>query len=61
MEYIEYDIQINPFSDVVRDLLTAELADLGFESFTEEGQHLVAYIASKTTRNQKSRAFYPEI
>lgn len=57
MEYIEYDIQINPFSDVVRDLLTAELADLGFESFIEEGQHLVAYIASKNHQESEIKGF----
>lgn len=57
MEYIEYDIQIIPFADVVRDILTVELADLGFESFTQEDQHLLAYIASGNHQESEIKKF----
>jgi len=42
MNYVEVYIQTT--DAVVRDILTAELADIGFESFTEDEQSLKAYV-----------------
>lgn len=42
MNYVEVDIHIT--DAVMRDVLTAELADIGFESFTEDEDVLKAYV-----------------
>lgn len=46
MDYIELTCD-KPASDEQFDILIADLADLGFESFTEETDHLLAYIPEK--------------
>ncbi len=43
MEYIELEVDINP-QELGNEILVAELAELGFESFSEEGGTLKAYI-----------------
>lgn len=43
MDYIELDITISPFSPW-NEILTYELAEIGFESFTENDGKLQAYI-----------------
>lgn len=42
--YIKVDFSINPYSDVAADVLSALLADVGFESFVPDGNMLAAYI-----------------
>lgn len=46
MDYIELKCE-KPASDEQLEILIADLADLGFESFTEEADHLLAYIPEK--------------
>lgn len=44
MDYFELKIQVNPPSQEVNEVLIAQLAELGFESFTEDDNGLCAYI-----------------
>ena len=46
MEYIEVSIEITPFSDEHAEIVTAEISELGFESYLTEEPYLKAYIAS---------------
>jgi len=43
MRYIEVKFSVSPFQPWA-DLLSAELGEIGFESFVEEGNHLLAYV-----------------
>lgn len=45
MDYIQLSLEIKP--EAARDIVTAELADYGFESFSEEGNILFGYIPHK--------------
>lgn len=44
MEYIEVSIEITPFQDEFAEIVTAEISDLGFESYLTEDPYLKAYI-----------------
>ncbi len=44
MDYIEVQIKITPYSDDFSDIVVAEIADLGFESYVNEDPYLKAYI-----------------
>lgn len=44
MEYIEVSIEITPFQDEFAEIVTAEISDLGFESYLTEEPYLKAYI-----------------
>ena len=44
MKYFEVKFTMNPFSEVAADLLTASLAEIGFESFSQTEDCLLAYI-----------------
>lgn len=44
MDYLEVSIAVEPFTEDAADWITAEIADLGFESFETEGSCLKAYI-----------------
>ena len=44
MEYIEVSIEITPFSDEHAEIVTAEISELGFESYLTEEPYLKAYI-----------------
>ena len=44
MEYIEVSLEIDPFKDGYADIVTAEISDLGFESYLTEEPYLKAYI-----------------
>lgn len=61
MNYVELDIKTT--DAVMRDVLTAELADLGFESFTEDEQGLKAYVQENMFDGQRLdtmlNALYP--
>jgi len=46
VDYIELTCE-KPRSEEQLEILIAELAELGFESFTEEADHLLAYIPEK--------------
>ncbi|MEI6766430.1 MAG: 50S ribosomal protein L11 methyltransferase [Bacteroidota bacterium] len=45
MDYIQLSLEIKP--DYARDIVTAELSEYGFESFSEEGNILFGYIPHK--------------
>jgi len=44
MRYFEVKCTLSPFSDVAADVLSAELAEIGFESFSQTEDYLLAYI-----------------
>lgn len=44
MDYIEVQIEITPYSDDFAEIVVAEIADLGFESYVNEDPYLKAYI-----------------
>ena len=44
MDYIEVQIEIKPYSDDFADIITAEIEELGFESYVQEDPYLKAYI-----------------
>ena len=44
MEYIEVSLEIDPFRDEYAEIVTAEISDLGFESYLTEEPYLKAYI-----------------
>ena len=47
MDYYEIQLTINPNTEIHRDVLSAFLVDIGFESFVESEQGLTAYIPEK--------------
>ena len=44
MKYLEFSFRTTPCTEVVNDVLSAVLADAGFESFVEQPDGLLAYI-----------------
>ena len=44
MNYLKINIEIKPFEEWVRDVLAAQLGEIGFESFTETETGLEAFI-----------------
>ena len=44
MKYLEFSFHTTPCTEVVNDVLSAVLADAGFESFVEQPDGLLAYI-----------------
>lgn len=44
MDYIEVSVEITPFSEELAECITAELGDIGYESFVVEEPGLKAYI-----------------
>lgn len=44
MDYIELECKITPFDASIGEILIAELADLGYESFVESENGILAYI-----------------
>ncbi|MCL1943306.1 MAG: 50S ribosomal protein L11 methyltransferase [Candidatus Azobacteroides sp.] len=47
MNYYEYSFSIFPNKEFIGDILSALLAEIGFESFVQTGEGLTAYIASE--------------
>lgn len=47
MKYLEVRFSIRPNNETVRDVLAAVLADVGFESFVEYENGLIAYLQQK--------------
>ncbi len=44
MNYLKVNIKIKPFEEWLRDVLAAQLGEIGFESFTETETGLEAFI-----------------
>jgi ribosomal protein L11 methyltransferase len=47
MDYLEFYFRIDPGKSFIGDLLAAELAEIGFESFMEDENGIKAYLPSK--------------
>lgn len=47
MNYIEASFTCNPNNEIIREVLSAELADAGFESFVDNEEGIAAYIQEK--------------
>ncbi|GHT66959.1 ribosomal protein L11 methyltransferase [Bacteroidia bacterium] len=55
MDYYEIQLTLNPNTEIHRDVLSALLADIGFESFVESEQGVTAYIPeNQYSENQLS-------
>jgi len=46
MDYIEIHVKINPFNTIINDLLAADLVEIGFESFSECEDGMLAYVSA---------------
>lgn len=44
MNYLEFTFNIAPYEEINRDILTALLGEIGFDSFVDYETHLLAYI-----------------
>lgn len=55
MKYFEVTCKIQPFSEEAADILSANLAEIGFESFSETEDGLVAYIQQSVWDEDKMR------
>ena len=53
MEYFQLKIEVIPYSGEISEILIAELADIGYEGFFEEGETLHAYIPGKDFREEQ--------
>ncbi|MEI7525115.1 MAG: 50S ribosomal protein L11 methyltransferase [Mariniphaga sp.] len=47
MEYTKTSWKIDPDSEINREILVANLGNIGYESFTEAGEYIEAYIVSR--------------
>lgn len=52
MDYVELKLKIKPFSEEILEILSAELSNLGFESFHENNKMLQAYAPAGIYTNQ---------
>lgn len=52
MDYLKVSIQISPFAEWTRDVVSAELANAGFESFVETENGMEAFIPEKNYSEQ---------
>lgn len=57
-DYEEVRISINPYSVDASDLLAALLADIGFDSFVEEEDNLLAYIPTQDFDPRKLKELF---
>ena len=48
MKYVEVNFICNPDSEIITDVLAAQLSDIGFESFVKSNQGLQAYVPEPT-------------
>ncbi|MDR0428164.1 MAG: 50S ribosomal protein L11 methyltransferase [Dysgonamonadaceae bacterium] len=53
MNYYELQLKIEPNSEINRDLISAFLAEIGFESFVESEKGLDAYISEKNYSEER--------
>lgn len=59
MDYIEIHVKITPNNTVINDLLAAELAEIGFESFSECEDGMLAYVSAVLYDEIKVRNLIP--
>lgn len=55
MKYLEFNFQTSPCTEVVNDVLSAVLAEVGFESFVEQPDGICAYIQAAQCDEQAIR------
>lgn len=59
MDYIEIQVKITPINTVINDLLAAELAEIGFESFSECEVGMLAYVSAAIYDEETLRKHIP--
>lgn len=59
MDYIEIQVKITPINTVINDLLAAELAEVGFESFSECEVGMLAYVSAAIYNEETVRKHIP--
>lgn len=47
MKYLEIQLEIKPNNEAIGDILTSELGNIGFDSFVEDDDKILAYIQEK--------------
>ena len=60
MDYIELHLYISPINTLVNDVLSANLGEIGFESFIECEDGMLAYVPAKIFNEEKFRELIPE-
>lgn len=59
MDYIEIHVKISPINTVVSDLLAADLAEIGYESFSECEDGMLAYVSASSYDEATTRQCIP--
>ncbi|HET9570152.1 MAG TPA: 50S ribosomal protein L11 methyltransferase [Bacteroidales bacterium] len=59
MDYIEFHIKITPINTIINDLLAVDLAEIGFESFSETEDGMLAYVSSALYNKEAIRKTIP--
>jgi ribosomal protein L11 methyltransferase len=60
MDYIEIHVKITPVNTIVNDLLAAGLAEIGYESFSECEDGLLAYVSAAQYDKNTTRQCIPD-
>ena len=60
MDYYEYNFSISP-TEVFTDILISHLADKGFESFSETGDGVLAYVQEKMENEEEVKKIITEM
>ncbi len=60
MEYTKTSWKIDPDSEINREILVANLGNIGYESFTETGEYIEAYIVSRDFSQEGLSDLFPE-
>ncbi len=59
MDYIEIHVKITPLNTIVNDLLAVDLAEIGFESFIECEDGMLAYVSTAIYNENTVRKHIP--
>jgi len=59
MDYIEIHLKITPFNTIINDLLAVDLAEIGFESFSECEDGMLAYVSAAIYDEYAARKLIP--
>ncbi|MEA4839718.1 MAG: 50S ribosomal protein L11 methyltransferase [Bacteroidales bacterium] len=60
MVYLELHLKISPFNTLVNDVLAAKLGEMGFESFVECEDGMLAYVPSKVFNEKNVNNLLPK-
>ena len=60
MEYTKTSWKIDPDSEINREILVANLGNIGYESFTETIEYIEAYIVSRDFSQEALSDLFPE-